>query len=129
MKKFLLLILFGSFLVASEIQWQQDYESALKTAQATKRPIFMFVESEDCFFCKEMKKKTLTKEKVISTLNTEFVPLKVMQGDGRYPESKYPIKGTPTIFFISPDQEWYMSPLLGYANEFKMLKKLAKGYE
>ena len=128
MKRIIVLfIIFTCSVFGAEINWVKDYNAALTEAKNSSKSIFMVVEKEDCFFCGVYKEKTLSLSTVAKFINENYIPLKVMQDDGSYPSDKFNVIGTPTTFFIDKDGNKYISPLVGYANKYKLMKKLEQG--
>ena len=127
MRKFYLFFIFTCIVFGAEINWVKNYDTAIKEAKKSSKPIFMFVDSEDCFFCKEYKNKTLSLSSIADFINKNYVPLKVMRDDGTYPKNELQVIGTPTTFFLDKEGKKYTSPLLGYANKHKLMKFLERG--
>ncbi len=102
MKKFLLLVLFMSSLLASEINWINDYDDALAIAKQENKDIYIFIGADDCRFCVLFKKKALSKKSVIERLNSEYIPVYLSRDQHKIP-SKFATQGVPRHYFVSSD--------------------------
>ena len=100
MKKFILLVLFASSLLASEIDWIHDYDDALKIAKQQNKDIYIFIGADKCRFCDLFKKNALSKKSVIKRLNREYIPVYLSRDQHKIP-SNFATQGVPRHYFVS----------------------------
>ncbi len=100
MKKFILLVLFASSLLASEINWIHDYDDALKIAKQQNKDIYIFIGADKCRFCDLFKKNALSKKSVIKRLNREYIPVYLSRDQHKIP-SNFATQGVPRHYFVS----------------------------
>jgi len=112
MKKFFIFIL-PILLFSSEINWEINFDKAVKKAKKLNKPIMVFYESYDCKWCDEMLKSTFKNKKVVDKINSMFVSVKIFKDKKDYPSFIYS-KLTPTTFFILPEGKNIIRPVLGY---------------
>ncbi len=95
-----------------------------------QKPIFLFVETDWCTFCKKMKAETFADAAVQKTLNDRFVNIRInpeKEGTARFTgeelsfaalAEKLGVNGYPASFFFTPDgkllggQPGYIEPSL-----------------
>ena len=104
-----LLMLSGTLLA---LEWAKDLNTALETAQKDNKALMVFVEGENCTWCKKMKLRTIGDESVEKRLEN-FVLVKVMRENPKAMELLPPIQGVPTVFFLSEKKE-VLEEVIGY---------------
>jgi len=115
MKKIItLLALLTGFVVANELQWEKDIQTAYLKAQESNKTVMIYVETANCPWCRKMKYKTLAHDDVFEKLQN-YVIVRTMKNSNE--AQKYGLKVTyvPTIFFFSPQKELY-EKTVGYFN-------------
>ena len=94
------------------LEWTKDVQTAFTVAQKEHKSIMVFVESENCRWCKKMKYRTFSDEGVQKRLEA-FVVVKVMSEDTTAMKLLPPIKGAPTTFFMKENKQ-VLQEVLGY---------------
>jgi len=112
MKKLIIVLLIFSAWLSADIDWQKDIPSALSLAKQENKMLMVFVEGENCRWCKKMKYRTLGDEKVEQRLQA-FIVVKVMQENREAVKHLPAIDGVPTIFFINSDKK-LLQDVVGY---------------
>ena len=110
-KLFIVLLLFSAWLSA-DIHWQKDIPTAIELAKKEHKIIMVFVEGENCRWCKKMKYRTFGDEKVEQRLQP-FISVKVMRENKEAVKHLPAIQGVPTIFFIDTDKK-LLQDVIGY---------------
>lgn len=109
----------------SAIDWQPDYESAVKAAVAANRPILLELFLDGCGHCARLHKDTLTDAQVIEAVNARFVPVRV-EGRSRMDlVKKFDVKGAPTTLVLSPQEEERLR-FVGFQSPAEYLQELGK---
>jgi uncharacterized protein YyaL (SSP411 family) len=94
------------------IPWEKDLPTAFKKAKEANKNIMIMAVSEGCGWCKKMKERTLSNEKVAKKLEQYIL----VQADRETPNERDqlpPFKHVPIIFFMTPDKE-VIDNLRGY---------------
>lgn len=107
---------------AEDVPWTR-YEEALREAQRSGKPVFLYFFVSDCQYCRKMESRTLVSSRVVEYLREEFVSAKV---DGeRFPQlaRRYMVRGFPTIWFLSPEGK-PISSLPGYVEPEELARVL-----
>jgi uncharacterized protein YyaL (SSP411 family) len=109
----------------SEIQWQTDYEAAVKDAVAANKPLLLELYMEGCGHCARLHKETLVDDQVVSAISAGFVPVRI-DGRGRMDlVKKFDVKGAPTTLILSP-QEQEKHRFVGFQSPAEYLQELGK---
>ncbi|BCD59827.1 MULTISPECIES: DUF255 domain-containing protein [unclassified Nitratiruptor] len=113
MKQILGFILFSSFVLASSIKWQHNFQEAYDLALQEKKPLFVFIERVDppCRWCNKMKTTTLQDPKIIQFINQHFIAVRLDRDTSSYPGNLFP-KYVPTIYVIQ--RKKVIKRIIGY---------------
>ena len=103
-KTIILFVSLIGLLLADDLIWQKNLQSALATAQKEHRVVMVMVEGEHCRWCKKMRYRTLSDEAVVDALKP-YVTVRVDETDRNAMGELPRVEGVPTIFFISPDKK------------------------
>lgn len=100
MKFFISLFLFFSALSGVELDWLNDYNSAIKQAQKEHKGVYLFVGADVCRWCDRFKEMTLSKKNVIKRLEEEYVLLYMSRDRHKIPKH-FEVKGVPRHYFLT----------------------------
>ncbi len=78
-------------------------ESGLEEAKSTGRPVFLYLHSRSCGWCKRFEEEVLSDPYVISTVETSFVPVAIEVNEQKDMAARFRVYGTPTMVFLGPD--------------------------
>ena len=96
------------------LEWAKDINAAFAMAQKEQKNVMVYVEGENCRWCKKMKGRTLSDEDVEKRLE-KFVVVKVMREDLKAMAHLPSVRGVPTTFFMDKNKK-VLETILGYAN-------------
>ena len=113
-KLFVAFLLLLSTQLSAEVVWQKNFSQSLELAKKEQKVLMLFVESKSCRWCKKMKNRTLSDERVIKRLKP-YVSLKVMRDDMDVMRELPSIHGVPTIFFMTANKK-ILETVVGYFN-------------
>jgi len=109
----------------SDINWQPDYETAVKEAAAANKPVLMELYMDACSHCKRLHTETLVDDQVVAAVNAGFIPVRI-EGRGRMDlVKKFDVKGAPTTLILSP-QEQEKHRFVGFQSPAEYLQELGK---
>lgn len=96
-----------------------NLNNAIEQAHLENKNIMLLFDQNGCYYCDELKEKTLSNPEVISKLNEGYITVIIDINDQPKLASKYKIFGTPTAIFLDSNQK-EMGKIEGYvgANEF-----------
>jgi thioredoxin-related protein len=109
---FIILVLFFSifaFITASvsstrnkEIEWH-SYDDGMARGKFEKKKVFLHFTAEWCFYCGVMEKETFKDPAIISSLNENFISIKVDYDRETKTSDFYRVMGLPDSIFIAED--------------------------
>jgi len=97
---------------SAELHWQKDLNTALTLAKKEHKNLMIMVESQHCRWCKKMKYRTLSDEKVIKRL-TPYILAKVTREDKVTMSLLPKAEAAPTIFFMTEEKK-VIESVVGY---------------
>lgn len=115
MKHIIISILFLSSLVASELNWSNDYKKALQIAKKEKKDIYVLVTSDSCRWCRKFENTTLQDEKVLELLKLKYV-LVHADRDRDFLPKNFNTKSVPRHYFVTSEEQIIFT-FLGYWEE------------
>ncbi len=113
MKKATFLVLFViNFIFANEIVWEKDIATAFAKAKENNQTVMIYVETDNCPWCRKMKHRTLVDDRIFNKLKN-YVVVRTIKNSQE--AQSYGLKATyvPTMFFYSPQNELYKE-VVGY---------------
>ncbi|MEA2029783.1 MAG: thioredoxin family protein, partial [Campylobacterota bacterium] len=92
MKKILIvMLLMGSALFANEMKWEKDIASAFAKAKQENKTVMIYVETNNCPWCRKMKHRTLANDSVFDKLK-DYVVVRAIKNSQE--AQKYGLKVT-----------------------------------
>lgn len=110
------------------MKYEVSYEKALKKAITLNKPIMMVVEQQGCPWCNKFEIKTLINDRIDTTVQDNFIPLRIIRELDSYPE-KFRPKGVPTVLFIDPKKEDAFYKSFGYKSKREYKVELKKAID
>jgi thioredoxin-like negative regulator of GroEL len=98
---------------AQEVEWRQDYVKARQEAVEKKRPLFIDVGTENCYYCKQLDLRTFRNPALVAFLNERCIPLKLDADQHPRLAEALRVENYPTLVFASHDGK-----ILGYQQGF-----------
>lgn len=91
-----------STLCAEELNWEHNYDNALKTAKKENKTVYLFIGADNCRHCERFKKQTLSNKALIETMKKEYVLLYMSRDQHKIPE-RFEKFGVPFHYFLTSD--------------------------
>ncbi|MEA3491314.1 MAG: thioredoxin family protein [Campylobacterota bacterium] len=82
------------------LDWEHDYDKALKQATKDKKIVYLFIGADRCKYCKKFKEMTLSKDEVIKTMQKNFILLYMSRDQHNIPD-KFEQFGVPRHYFLT----------------------------
>ena len=96
-----LVICFSDAAYASDsIKWYA-YEEGMVLGKAEKKKVFLHFYADWCVFCQKMAKETFRDTVVVSTLNKDFIAIRVDFDEESATAEKYGVRGLPANWFLT----------------------------
>jgi thioredoxin-related protein len=106
-----------------EINWRDNYDSALEEAQKVNRRIVLELYMDGCSHCTHLHTETHADAGVQQTLNSKYIPVRLEGRSHMDVVKKFNVTGAPTTIVLSPDgKELHRFP--GYYAPADYLKQL-----
>jgi thioredoxin-related protein/YHS domain-containing protein len=96
------LMLVSSSLIAEEIRWQTDLNSAVALAVQQRKPLMLHCWFEGCGPCKRLETYVFPNDRLAKAINANVIPVKVDVKVQREIAARYGIKSVPQDVFLSP---------------------------
>lgn len=124
-----LLIMFAGLTInlnaEDEVKWIRDYETALNLSSETGRNVLVILTAPDwCYWCIVLETETLSDQKVKRFINTNFVPLLILEtvnGRANSQLDHFNIQGYPTILVINENGS-ILAELGGYVDAKNLIE-------
>ena len=124
MKKLFLLFLFLTSSLFADLNWADDYESALEQAKEEKKIVMVMFTLTECHVCKIMKKSVYTDPEVMAHVEKYFVPVELnLDIDDK---EGFDVFGTPTFYFLDSNGKQIGDVKVGGSTVDGFMKKLKK---
>ena len=98
MRYIVTMILLAVTLMATELQWLDNYNAAKEKAKQEKKLIYVFISSSTCGWCDKFEKTTLQDENVKKRLKKEFVSVHLVREFDTVPQ-KFATAPVPRHYF------------------------------
>ncbi|MEA3228328.1 MAG: thioredoxin family protein [Campylobacterota bacterium] len=114
-----------SSLMASEVNWEKDFNSGIKKAKELNKPVLFISSRHTCKYCVILDETTLKDKRVIKALNRDYISIISYSDENDYLPKKLWSPGTPAIWFLMPDSEPMYAPIPGAIGAEQFLEALA----
>ncbi len=109
----------------AEINWRDDWDSALKEAQKVDRRIVLEFYMDGCPHCKRLHDETHSDAGVAKELNSKYVPVRLEGRRHMDVVKKFNVTGAPTTLVLAPDGK-ELHRFAGFYAPDDYLKELTK---
>jgi thioredoxin-related protein len=86
----------------NEIEWH-SYDDGMARGKFEKKKVFLHFTASWCYYCGIMEKETFKDPTIISSLNENFIPIKVDYDRETKTSDFYRVRGLPDTIFIAED--------------------------
>lgn len=80
-----------------------ELSPALEAAKAQNKPVFVYVRSEYCHWCKVFEEESFTNKSIIDRLKENFILVSIDVDKQKYETRNFRVVGTPTEIFLGPN--------------------------
>jgi thioredoxin-related protein len=126
---FAFIIHHSSFIIAEDVDWRSDYNTARKEATEKGRPLLLDFGYEGCTYCRKLDATTFRDPAVVKVLNSKFVPLRIdIEKDPRHLAEQLNLQKYPTVIFATPEGQ-VLGSIEGYQETGQFQENLARVLE
>ncbi len=108
-----MMLLFATSLMAAEVSWAKDFQSGLKLAKDQNKPMLFVISRDTCKYCIILKNTTFKDERVVKTLDKNFIAVTAWLNENDYVPKELFTPGLPGVWFLLPSGEPMFQPLMG----------------
>lgn len=108
-----------------EINWRDNWNSALEEAQKVDRRIVLELYMEGCPHCMRLHNETHANDQVAQTLNSQFIPVRLEGRSHMDVVKQFNVTGAPTTLVIGKDGK-ELHRFAGYYPPQEYLEQLQK---
>jgi len=101
----LAMLLVTSPVIAAEVAWHSDLEEAFEVARETNRPLLLHFWTPDCIPCRRLERNVLNQPRVVETLETQFVPVKINAQEFPQLAARYHVSSVPKDVILNTRDE------------------------
>jgi uncharacterized protein YyaL (SSP411 family) len=112
-------------LLASDVNWQKDYKTALEKAKKENKPVLFISSRHSCKYCVLLDESTLKDARVVKELNKDYIAVTSYSDERDYMPRELYRPGTPAIWFLLPSGEPMFEPVMGAIDANNFLKALS----
>jgi uncharacterized protein YyaL (SSP411 family) len=117
-------LLFATSLLANGINWAKDFNSGMELAKKENKPVFFLTSKHTCPPCQYLAATTFKDEKVIKSLNENFIAIVSYTDEGDYIPRNLFMGMTPTLWFLKPSGEPLFKEVIGAIEPLDFLNGL-----
>lgn len=110
---------------AKKMQYETNYEIALKKAKKDKKDIMFFMIANFCPWCVKFEKKVLEKKDINKLIHKKYIPLIINKEEKNFPKQfKTPI--VPTVYFVDFKTQKIKTKVVGYNSRTLFINEIRK---
>ena len=106
MKYIVTSLILASWLVASPLQWSNNYHMARQQAKKENKNVILFVSSKINPSCEYMEVDMFNNKKVLKLINDDYIAVKLYIEDDVFPTGLI-FYSAPSIYFLTPKGKYF----------------------
>jgi len=110
---------------ANKMNYEINYETALKKAKEEQKDIMFLVVSNFCPWCQKLEKLVLSKDKYDKPIHDKYIPLILNKDEGKFPK-KFETPFIPTVYFVDYNTGDIKKKVIGYNNRQDLKNEILK---
>ena len=111
---------------AKAMQYEIDYDVALKKAKKVKKPLMVFMSTSYCPWCRKLESQILARKSIDKKIHEKYVPIMLNYDEKKFPANLLEIKITPTLYIVNSENGEIEEKIVGYNNRSAFLHLLKK---
>ena len=110
---------------AKDMNYETNYEVALKKAKEQKKDIMFFLIANFCPWCVKFEKRVLSKKDINHIIHKKYIPLIINKEEKNFPEV-FNAPVVPTIHFVDYKTAKIIKTIVGYNNRKEFIDIIKK---
>lgn len=111
---------------ASHMHYETQYSVALGKAKKEGKPLFIFMSTSYCPWCRKIENRMLSKVDIDKKIKAKYVPVMLNYSKKNFPVQLREIALTPTLYIVDSKSEKILHQFVGYSNRDDFLHLLNK---
>lgn len=109
---------------AKDVGYETSYKSALAKAKKAGKPIFIFMTTNYCPWCRKLENRVLAQQEVDSKIKQKYIPLMLNLDTDSFPKALAKTRFTPILYIVDSKSEQILHQFVGYSNHDLFLQLL-----
>ncbi|PHS32021.1 MAG: hypothetical protein COA92_07555 [Sulfurovum sp.] len=109
---------------AEHMGYETDYKVALAKAKKVNKPLFIFMSTSYCPWCRKMENRLLSKVEIDKKIKAKYIPVMLNFSKKNFPNQLKEIALTPTLYIVDSKSEKIVHQFVGYSNREEFLHLL-----
>ncbi len=106
---------------AGKMGYEKEYATALLKAQKANKPLFIFMTTNYCPWCRKLEKRILSKADIHAKIKEKYVPLMLNFDTKKFPKQLQKNALTPTLYIIDSKTQEVQKAFIGYMSNEEFL--------
>lgn len=102
---------------AKVMRYETNYYEALAKAKITQKPLFVFMSTNYCPWCRKLENRVLSKENINNKIQNKYVPVMLNLDKKDFPKYLQQISFTPILYIVNPNNQKIEYQFVGYGNK------------
>ena len=111
---------------AEHMGYETDYKVALAKAKKAGKPLFIFMTTSYCPWCRKLENRMLSKEDIDKKIQEKYVPAMLNFSKKNFPEQFKKVAIVPALYIVDNKTEKILHQFVGYHNRMDFLHLLDK---
>lgn len=108
------------------IAWHHTAQTAFQISEQSRRPVLIYVSSEQCTYCRKMENETWSAPEISSLVQAGYVPLSLKAESDTELIAALNVKAYPTTIVVSPERK-VIAGVAGYVPVTGVVELLKNG--
>jgi len=111
---------------AEHMDYETEYAAALAKAKKEGKPLFIFMTTSYCPWCRKLENRMLSKKGIDKKIQEKYVPAMLNFSKKNFPEQFKKVAIVPALYIVDSKTEKILHQFVGYHNRGEFLQLLDK---
>lgn len=109
---------------AKDMMYETDYTTALAKAKKVGKPLFLFMTTTYCPWCRKLENRILSQNDIDAKVKNKYIPVMLNLDKDSYPQKFAKTRFTPILYIVNSKDESIEHKFVGYSNRGEFLRVL-----